>query len=130
MELVLNLAWALCSAGLFLFWVRRRACGRIGGGAQLLALAMVVLLLLPVISLSDDLVAAQGPAETDTTLRRVMERGQVHPSVVPLALGLPELLKTGHWPQLVGQVILHNEVEARPSSFHSPSRFSRPPPQA
>src|SRR5882762_10391186 len=94
MEILLNLAWALCSLGLIWFWVRSCDAGhgkrRIPLRTQILTLAMIVLLLLPVISLSDDLMAMQGAAETDACLRRALQVDAGHPSVVPMALGLQE----------------------------------------
>src|SRR5258708_4280975 len=93
MELLLNIAWALCSLGLFWLWVRSTSSHSkypIPHAAQALALLMVVLLLLPVISLSDDLAAAQGPAETDCCVRRALHSNELHPSVVPASLAMPE----------------------------------------
>src|ERR1700722_6529340 len=90
MEITLNLAWALCSLALIWFWARSAASGGVPRGMQILALAMVVLLLLPVISLSDDLMAMQGPAETDSSMRRALHPDEGHPSVVPISFALPE----------------------------------------
>src|ERR1700683_1045657 len=90
MEIVLNIAWALCSLGLFWFWLRSSVSDRVPRRTQMLALAMVVLLLLPVISLSDDLMAMQGPAETDSSIRRASHLDEGHPSVVPISFALPE----------------------------------------
>ena len=102
MEIILNIAWALCSLGLVWFWLRAgvaasdgRGPGRVSRQTQIFALAMVVMLLLPVISLSDDLVAAQGPAETDSCLRRATHIDEGHPSVVPVSITLPEEIFLG-----------------------------------
>ena len=129
MELALNLAWALCSMGLVWFWIRRGVSGRVPRGTQLLALAMVVLLLLPVISLSDDLVAAQSPAESDSCLRRAAERDHTHPSMTPTTQALPEFQVLGQWPQLISQEVFPTEAEALPFSVFAHAHFSRPPPQ-
>ena len=129
MELALNLAWALCSMGLVWFWIRRGVSVRVPRSTQLLALAMVVLLLLPVISLSDDLLAAQSPAESDSYLRRATERDHTHPSMVPTTLALPEAQILGQWPQLVSREALPTEAKALPVSVFAHARFSRPPPQ-
>ena len=94
MEIILNLAWGFCSLGLIWFWVRTRAANQAPRRTQILALAVVVLLLLPVISLSDDLMAMQGPAETDSSLRRSVHSDEGHPSVVPASLALPEQMMT------------------------------------
>jgi hypothetical protein len=129
MEIALNLAWALCSLGLIWFWMRRGVSDRVSRRTQVLALAMVVLLLLPVISLSDDLVAAQGPAESDSCMRRASEKDHADLSLIPTALALPEFVISGHMPLLTVPEFLRADVEPPPSSFPVPSRFGRPPPQ-
>ncbi len=130
MESALNLAWAVCSVGLIWFWLRSGVADRKSRGAQVLALAMVVLLLLPVISLSDDLVAAQNPAETDSCLRRATERDHVHPSMTPIALTLPAFDFAGQWPPTAPQEYLHADSETLPTQVTGAPRYSRPPPLA
>ena len=95
----------------------------------MLSLAMVVLLLLPVISLSDDLVAWQNPAEADSSLRRATHRDEVHPSVVPATLGLPEYQNADRWTRWISLESVPNPSDTLPASFVAPSRFGRPPPQ-
>ena len=112
------------------FWMHRGVSGRLPRRAQMLALAMVVLLLLPVISLSDDLAAAQSPAEADSYLRRATERNHVHPSMVPAMLALPEFQVFGQWPQRISQELLTTDAEALPASVSAHASFSRPPPQS
>jgi hypothetical protein len=70
MELVLNVFWALLTALMFGLWVR--FVPRTGSDKrnQCVALALLVLFLFPVISVTDDLQAALNPAETDCSLRR------------------------------------------------------------
>jgi hypothetical protein len=66
---------------MFMFWLRFRSCHKANGGIQLAALAVCVLTLLPVISISDDLMAAQFPAESDSSLRweiRALSSHAVH----------------------------------------------------
>jgi hypothetical protein len=70
MEIFLNLAWAfLATAGICL-WQRFEK--RVGSQRRLslIALVMLVVILFPVISVSDDLWSIQNPAETDTCQRR------------------------------------------------------------
>jgi len=130
MELILNVAWALFSLMLVLFWVKSPASRRIPRRVQILALAMTVLLLLPVISLSDDLQAMQGPSETDTCLRRVLHSDESHPSVFPTSPAFPE--------QIVTEVALAGFVQEAfqadrptpPTTFLTRSLDSRPPPRA
>jgi hypothetical protein len=129
MEIALNLAWALCSLGLIWFWMRHGASSRTPRSQQMLSLAMVVLVLLPVISLSDDLVAWQSPAEADSCLRRATHRDEVHPSIVPATLGLPEYQSADRWTQWMALESVPSLSESLPASFVAPSRFGRPPPQ-
>jgi len=114
--------------GLIWFWMRNAVSDRTSRGAQVMALAMVVLLLLPVISLSDDLVAAQSPAETDSCLRRATARDHVHPSIVPIALALPEFVFAGHWPSMAPQEFLRADSDTLPTPVTGAWRYSRPPP--
>ena len=68
--ILLNLGWALLAAWMLCLWARmapRRASDR---RVQLIALSVVILILLPAISMTDDLVAAQNPAEIDCCARR------------------------------------------------------------
>jgi len=133
MEFLLNLAWGVCSLGLLMLWFRistpeKGSDQRASRRTQLFALGMVLLLLLPVISLSDDLIATQGPAETDSCLRRATNVDQGHPSVVPAALAMPEqflmeLVLTG-----VPLGLVDRSHVIIPPSFFSPSLAIRPPP--
>jgi hypothetical protein len=129
-EIILNLAWALCSLGLIWFWMRVRDSNPASRRTQILALTMVVLLLLPVISLSDDLMAMQGPAETDSCLRRVLHTGEGHPSVIPASMVMPEQVFTSLPTNGFSQATLQTYRLAPPSTFLIRSLDSRPPPQA
>jgi hypothetical protein len=138
MEIILNIAWAVCSLGLVLLWAR---CARSGPGSgpgadrasrrtQVLALAMVVLLLLPVISLSDDLMAMQGPAETDTCLRKSLHPSDLHPSFTPASWALPapmvtEVSSRGYALFALKSDRISPEIAPLPRSLDS-----RPPPRA
>lgn len=70
MEIILNLVWALLT--IFMVWAWIRTNGRTGHsrGGQIVAITLLIAILFPVISVTDDLMAAQNPAETDTCLRR------------------------------------------------------------
>jgi hypothetical protein len=70
MELTLNLAWMLLAALMFWLWMRHALREGASRRTQLVALAVVILILLPVISVTDDLMAAQNPAETDCCQRK------------------------------------------------------------
>jgi hypothetical protein len=129
MEIILNIAWALFSAGLVFFWLRDMRAHPERRGLQIVALGLVVLLLLPVISLSDDLMAMQGPAETASSLRRAMHSDEDHPSVIPATLALPErivdALPMSRW----SQEALHEDGASTPAIDLVSALDSRPPPR-
>jgi hypothetical protein len=69
-ELFLNLTWAVTATAIVVSWHRLRSCHKANGSVQLAAMTLCILILLPVISISDDLMAAaQLPAQTDSSLR-------------------------------------------------------------
>lgn len=79
MEISLNLAWVLLTALMLWQWLRSAPLARADGRArarttdrriQFVALVMLLLILFPVISVTDDLQAIQNPAETDCLQRR------------------------------------------------------------
>jgi hypothetical protein len=83
MELALNLGWALVTVWMVCAWLRIAPRAAKERRAQLVALAVVILILLPAISMTDDLVAAQNPVETDSCVRR--DHDSLHPhSIAPL----------------------------------------------
>lgn len=70
MEIFLNLAWLVVSLFSVALWLRfERRTGK-ERRLPMIALAMLLLILFPVISVSDDLWSIQNPAETDTSQRR------------------------------------------------------------
>jgi hypothetical protein len=65
MELALNLVWAMLAAVMIRLWVghaKREGANRLG---QCIALALILSILFPVISVTDDLQLLQNPAESD-----------------------------------------------------------------
>lgn len=70
MEIVLNLAWLTLAIVMVLAWIRTDGQTGHSRSGQIVAIALLVAILFPVISVTDDLMAAQNPAETDTCLRR------------------------------------------------------------
>jgi hypothetical protein len=87
MELLLNLAWMMLATAIIALWLLCSPRGGVGRLQQLLALAVLSLILFPVISITDDLLAAQNPAEADCCLRKDHVVSSAH-SVLP-ALGSP-----------------------------------------
>jgi hypothetical protein len=138
MELILNLAWALVSMALVALWLRGSRLGKTGPRRagfhraprhiQILALLVVVLLLLPVISLSDDLMAAQGFAETDSCLRRAQDCGCAHPA--PASFALPEEIVADILLSGFSQEILEEDSFPAVHRIAPAALDSRPPPRA
>lgn len=77
MELALNLVWAATALAMLALWLRMPRHEHATRTRQALCLGVAILLLLPVISLSDDLVAAQTTTEQDVCLRRAHD-GHTH----------------------------------------------------
>jgi len=71
MELLLNLAGVLVAVAMVCLWLRWAPRAGVDRRTQLVALALLILILFPVISVTDDLLAAQNPAETDSCVRRI-----------------------------------------------------------
>lgn len=70
MELILNLAWGLLAIASICLWAatdRRKGAERY---MPIVALFMLIIILFPVISVSDDLWSIQNPAETNSVQRR------------------------------------------------------------
>lgn len=129
-ELCLNLVWAALAVVIVCLWFRQRN----GTGAerrmQWIALAVLIAILFPVISVSDDLLAVQNASETDGCLRRDhLVSSNLHP-VMPTQATVP--------PQAFGDVALgflrFVWIERLPPSrIDHPERAAiqnRPPPAA
>ena len=88
MELALNLAWALSAIVIVCLWLRCMPQFGASRRTQWVALAVLILILFPVISVTDDLQAVQNPAEVDSCLRR--DHAISHPhSIFPAVAALP-----------------------------------------
>jgi len=129
MEIVLNIAWAFCSLGLIAAWLHGSRSNPAPRRTQIMSLAMAVLLLLPVISLSDDLMAMQSPAETDTCLRRAQHSGDLHPTVASASWALAVLTFAEFAWGGYSQVVPGSSRVTPPLSVLPRSLESRPPPQ-
>lgn len=70
MELFLNLAWSAVAAAIVCLWLRSEGRSNPDRRRQLIAIAVLIAILFPVISVSDDLLAIQNPSEVDNYLRR------------------------------------------------------------
>jgi hypothetical protein len=127
MELLLNLAWASLAGLMFIVWLRLGARGGADRRVQFVALALLAMILFPVVSVTDDLQAAQNPAEVDCCVRRVHEAARAH---VPLSgAAAPPLLAFARlieWSPING--IVENRQTPRVDSPAMTSIQSRPPP--
>lgn len=85
MEILLNLAWAALAVFIICLWARHGDRTGLHRRRQLVALAVLLAILFPVISVSDDLMAAQTATEQDSCQRRdYLAPSSAHP-IVPLA---------------------------------------------
>ena len=129
MELMLNLVWATTALAMLVVWLRMPRHEHASRTRQILCLGIALLLLLPVISLSDDLVAAQTTTEMDGCVRRAHD-GHAHPH---LCTAVCTQAATA---QFVFEIPSHWETLPLPQEFlplHSAFirlPFSRPPPVA
>lgn len=129
MELTLNLGWVLVALWMLFAWLRVAPAAARDRRAQFVALAVVILILLPAISMTDDLMAAQNPAEVDCCVRR--DHNCLHArTTVPMtpALPLPSFdgLANGHAHMRAPNPAVAPQVEV-PSLV---SIQNRPPPAA
>ena len=83
-EIFLNFAWAALAVTLVALWLHTGSRMGYSRYSQIVAIAVLIAILFPVISVSDDLMAVQNPAETDNCQRRDhLAPGDAHP--LPLA---------------------------------------------
>jgi hypothetical protein len=89
MELILNLAWLGLAAAILGLWPPFGRRAGVSGGKQMVALAVLTLILFPVVSATDDLLAAQNPAEADCCQRKDHAAASAH-SMVPAVASPPQ----------------------------------------
>jgi hypothetical protein len=90
MELALNLAWCLLAIAMVYAWLRQASRDTPSRHAQIVALGLLLVILLPAISMTDDLMAAQNPAEIDCCARRDHDYSHTH-AIFPVVPALPTL---------------------------------------
>lgn len=133
-ELLSNLVWLAIAISLWGLWLWRRRGPREGSlcphvGLQVIALAMLTAILLPPISITDDLHSCQLPAE----IRRTVMRGDqpfapvAPPSILPFALTLMAFYLVSLCPRKATLLTLE-ESDTRQMRGHLVSQWSRPPP--
>jgi hypothetical protein len=127
MELLFNLVWAALSAFMVLLWVRFAPRDGASRRQQFVALAVLILVLFPVISVTDDLQAALNPAETDTAIRRSHILPVAH-SVIP-AVAMLALSNMAHVPTAALKTRIQAvSPDVLPDDPGSPHIQNRPPP--
>lgn len=89
METILNLTWLMLAFVLVRLWLWYAPQDGASRRTQISALAMLIVILFPVISVTDDLWSIQYAAEPDTSLRRDHLASNPH-SIFPAAVALPE----------------------------------------
>ena len=88
METILNLAWAMLAVVLVCLWVLHAPRQGASRWMQVAAVVTLLLILFPVISVTDDLLAAQNPADVEIYLRRGHSVGNQH-VIFPVIAMLP-----------------------------------------
>ena len=125
MELSLNLAWMVLTAIMCGLWMRYAPLKGASRRTQFAALALVLLILFPVISVTDDIVTAQNPAETDCLQRKNHAVEDAHHVLHPIAdMILPmiaalspescQFIQLSYLPPPTAMVYAMNRIQNRP----------------
>jgi len=128
MELALNLVWVLLAVTVVRLWMRYAPRQGAGIGTQIAALAMLLVILFPVISVTDDLQAAQNPCEVETCMRRAHASTAPH-SVLSGAALPPAVFADLPYGDLGVTALQHPAVLRVDNPSHAVVR-NRPPPVA
>lgn len=129
MELTLNLGWALLAAWMVCAWLSVTPRAARDRRAQFVALAVAILILLPTISVTDDLIAAQNPAEPDCCMRRDHGDCHAHP-ITPATAAIPLPGFSGLSFGFVQACVPSNQSAPHPEIPALTSIQNRPPPAA
>jgi hypothetical protein len=127
MEFTLNLVWALLAVVCAGLWMRHARRNGVSPRVQTIALLMLIVIFLPVISVTDGLQTLQNPAELDCCARRHHAASNPH-SIFPAVATLP--------PPMVAQLSFRFLRIAAPGHLPAPtikipalkSIQNRPPP--
>jgi hypothetical protein len=106
-------------------WLHYAPLKGAGRRTQIVALALMLLILFPVISVTDDLITAQNPAETVTLLRKGQAVETAHSALHPVpnfilpAIAEPvsesrQWIQQGHLPALAAMVPAMGTIQNRP----------------
>ena len=135
MELLFNLLWVVLSIGLIGLWlISGRRWGnyllRPNSHVQIAALAILIVILFPVVSLTDDLLACTAPAEVEHLVRRHLQE-HVENSLESAAILAAALVS--YQSALGLQVISHTSPSMKigtPREAFLNAVGNRPPPHA
>lgn len=136
MEILSNLTWIAVALALLVVWVgqQRRTRGQTmlpGTAVQMIALAILAVILLPAISVSDDLQASHNPAEVERACARsdqhVLLMADSHATPVALAVIFSVLADAA--PQRMAWFSVEYPPAQEPTS-HARVPESRGPPAA
>ena len=129
MELILNLVWGFLAIASICLWARVERTDCAERRPQLVALLMLIVVLFPVISVSDDLWSIQNPAETDSVQRSDQLASPTHsifPAVATICISAFAGMRLGYLRSSLpapSQPLIHTTPP--------PARIlSRPPPAA
>ncbi|MGC2297445.1 MAG: hypothetical protein WA476_01495 [Acidobacteriaceae bacterium] len=134
-EIFFNLLWMAITVALGAAWISGRRNLRAQSvlpaiGLQFVALALLAVILLPAISLTDDLQSTTNPAETE----RLSRRGDLQPSpdqpVHPIPVALALFVVPRIFQPLRATGILPDAQPRQQTSGFSSAVETRPPPQA
>ena len=126
MELFLNFVWLSAAACLFRLWFIQRRVSVPRRATELIAAATLMMVLFPVISLTDDLLVAQNFSETGTSVRRDHD-GTPH-SIFPAGNALPEsAYSISHMECSSSCIVLAENATEHFDRFQD-AHFDRPPP--
>ena len=109
MEILLNLAWAALALLIVCLWLRVGSREGIDRRRQVVAIVVLIAILFPVISVSDDLMAVQNATEQDSCQRRdYLAASHAHPLLpfaaivcalhLDLSFGSPRVVSTRSFP--------------------------------
>ena len=129
MELALNISWAFLSflAGCLWLYNRPSASER---RVQWIALFLLIVILFPVISVSDDLFAAQNSAVTEYGAARKHICADAHSVSSPIAESPVPVAGTLPLRRSAGWAALKRDISSIDTSWNQDAIQNRPPPSA
>jgi hypothetical protein len=89
MELALNLGWTAVATAMCWLWACHAARKGRGRSAQFVSMTLVLLIMFAVITIYDDMAAAQNPAETRCFQREDDFGAHAHASFHPVVASIP-----------------------------------------